>query len=427
MYERFDRRAVHSNRWELSPKDTLDLIRLHEEFRKQAEHPEGGDIYAANMNTVFAEGMEDAHGNIDLVNGYLVPVIEDMVVVGNMSGRPLIPSAYAIKTGRAFQTQIISPRRSWPWKYEYPRDFADIDVCREVIQTVLTDDDALWELAEELVTSEAHTNVSHRYEFVMLMLHLYGGEREEDPTVLDAGAGVNQGLKKLGMIALDPAYLRRFPFPLVEVVDKKGRSIEELGLAFNALLAKPPRFGGGMGVEAHRIKDEMAKSHAFRPVEWYTDARRVEEFDDLISRQVKGVGLFRGEFSERGMEESYAKFAEVSPYREFDFVTFLTMMNQNPVRVRKEMLDYAKRYLRRSKSGQYLGRIGVQDFAYLGNGSSTGLRFAHRWTDWSYRSYVYHPHDGYRRPEPIAQWQDSRCHRVRFTPKIAARILELAA
>lgn len=401
--------------WPLTPQDLEDRDRLRAEFLRQVAEPEGNDERLAACYEACVEGMDQ---------GWLLPVVEDMIHWLGLINRRRGESDYANMVNKTFQSEFINKKRNWTWqkKYKYPDDFTDPQIWSEAMQEALADRFLEDVIRGELIASGAHSNITWRYIAVALYIFLHQEELGDDPTLLDVGASLNLGLKKLMMAASeDRAHMERFPFPHVEVVGRFDHEIlEEETVALNALLARRLPLAGGTGVEAFPFRREVAISQCFRPSEWINDRQRVQELYALIDTDISGVYYHIGDFSEVGMEKSNRKFTDDSPLTEFNLVSFLTVWNQLPPEKQAEMLEYSQEYL---KPG---GKALVVDFAYKYKKSPTGLRTARRWVPGSYRGYEIDPRAKHPRPKELFRAEDSRFRKVRLAPGIGERIIDLA-
>lgn len=301
---------------------------------------------------------------------------------------------------------------------------------RDHLRTTLNDPDGYDELVYDMGTRNIQSNIGDRYKAHKLLMHSLWNRLGPAPRLLDVGCSELHGPIKL---------MSDMPFGEIEVVEAaRGRRLQPNPVASHAVndLMKvahvKPAASVGVDILPRDVRSsEWVAACTLRPKELEDPSRR-HEFshlhriaellmrsrhmdEDTVAQKMGQLAtglpnitahLGKGGFNEQGM----ASFHETTDIKQFEVVTFTTMLYMLTPAERRAAQALARRYLAPN------GVIIYQDFARPHPQGQATLKFFPRWTAFKYRTMVEFAGDSTPRLYEVFQWETGRCMRMQFGP-----------
>lgn len=333
---------------------------------------------------VFAEA-----ARIALTRPYFASQVRDLFDM-----RPDIDNQYAwMLLLRSYQADLLQRDDTYPERYD------QADVWLEAFEDIEDDDSRSEIISLNLITKQVQSNIAERYKSVKLLSALLQDRVGDRPSHLDVGSSLMHGSIKLAYSHVESDDRTGFgPMELSHHTDSLEDFVpsKRLTKLANRAIRQQVEYGSLMGIDITSIDDNVirkwAMSCSFKPDELLDD-RRKREFDylDSLDREHNRIVFYEDDFSEL----NHQKFREKSPVKEYDIITFSTVLYQVSPKERLAMVTNAANYL--SKEGIII----IQD-APDGNFSKP----------FNYYTEVIDGTDDNPKKQIMLRWENGRCRKA---------------
>lgn len=370
---------------ELMPQS---LVPIFGAFEDKIDMPEGND----ERIRAFAVGAGRMIARDTLVKFEIV----DFVVYRD----GIMPSTKINLLQRALTKQILKDPSAYG---DFPYAYDESEIWGENLKQVIIDNREKMSTDNfrlDLMCRNVQSNKEERYKSIKIIAELFEARFKGELSILDLGASLNHGLKKIALdqeLPFSPATI----IPMQRSQNDYSKEMEQLKSA----QTKKIKLGQSLGVDVTNIYDteinEWVLSCSFRPGEWL-NPQNIQAFKTLDDSSPEQVGYLRADARDTEV------IREASKGQKYDITFLCTMlyMVTDPLE-REEMIQSA---LEMTKEN---GLVVIQDAVSVDPSDRRKLVFSKGFFPWGYKTLILDKTHLDRGFETVLTWDEGRCNKAK--------------